>query len=66
MASVFIDIPGVGTEEAKNAATEATLQAILKAMKGGGLFFLCTSNKIKGCKMTIEKFNSFINNSASI
>jgi hypothetical protein len=36
MASVFIDIPGVGTVEAKNAATEATLQAILKAMKGGG------------------------------
>ena len=35
-------------------------------MKGGGLFFLCTSNKIKACKMTIEKFNSFINNSASI
>ena len=36
MASVFIDIPGVGTVEAKNAATEATLQAILKAIKGGG------------------------------
>jgi Mg2+ and Co2+ transporter CorA len=36
MASVFIDIPGVGTVEAKNAATEATLQAILKAIKAGG------------------------------
>lgn len=36
MASVFIDIPGVGTVEAKNAATEATLQAILKAIKSGG------------------------------
>ena len=36
MASVFIDIPGVGTVEAKNAATEATLQAILKALKGDG------------------------------
>ena len=36
MASVFIDIPGVGTVEAKNAATEATLQAILKALKSGG------------------------------
>lgn len=34
MASVFIDIPGIGTVEAKNAASEATLQAILKAMTG--------------------------------
>ena len=36
MASVFIDIPGIGTVEAKNAASEATLQAILQAMRGGG------------------------------
>lgn len=34
MASVFIDIPGVGNVEAKNAATEATLQELLKAMQG--------------------------------
>lgn len=34
MASVYVDIPGIGTVEAKNAASEATLQAILKAMKG--------------------------------
>lgn len=34
MAGVFIDIPGVGNVEAKNAATEATLQEILKAMQG--------------------------------
>jgi len=33
MASVFVDIPGIGTVEAKNAASEATLLAILKAMK---------------------------------
>jgi hypothetical protein len=32
--SVFIDIPGVGNVEAKNAASEATLQAILRAMQG--------------------------------
>lgn len=37
MAGVFIDIPGVGNVEAKNAATEATLREILKAIKGGGL-----------------------------
>ena len=34
MASVYIDIPGIGTVEAKNAATDATLQAILKALGG--------------------------------
>jgi hypothetical protein len=34
MASVYVDIPGIGTVEAKNAASEATLQAILKTMKG--------------------------------
>jgi hypothetical protein len=34
MASVFIDIPGVGNVEAKNAATEATLKEILKVMQG--------------------------------
>jgi len=34
MAGVFIDIPGVGNVEAKNAATEATLREILKAMQG--------------------------------
>jgi hypothetical protein len=32
--AVFVDIPGVGTVEAKNAATEATLKEILKALKG--------------------------------
>ena len=32
--AVTIDIPGVGNVEAKNAASEATLQAILKAMTG--------------------------------
>ncbi len=30
----MIDIPGVGTVEAKNAASEATLKEILKALKG--------------------------------
>lgn len=30
----MIDIPGIGNVEAKNAATEATLKAILKAMQG--------------------------------
>lgn len=34
MASVFIDIPGVGNVEAKNAATEATLKELLKVMQG--------------------------------
>jgi len=34
MASVFVDIPGIGNVEAKNAATEATLREILKAMQG--------------------------------
>jgi hypothetical protein len=34
MAGVFIDIPGIGNVEAKNAATEATLREILKAMQG--------------------------------
>lgn len=32
--AVTIDIPGVGNVEAKNAASEATLQAILRAMQG--------------------------------
>lgn len=36
MASVFIDIPGIGTVEAKNAATESTLRELLKAMQGKG------------------------------
>jgi len=36
MAGVFIDIPGIGNVEAKNAATEATLKEILKALKSGG------------------------------
>ncbi len=34
MAGVTIDIPGIGNVEAKNAATEATLREILKAMQG--------------------------------
>jgi hypothetical protein len=33
MASVFIDIPGIGQVEAKNAASEATLQSILQTMR---------------------------------
>ena len=33
MAGVTIDIPGIGNIEAKNAATEATLKEILKAMQ---------------------------------
>ncbi len=37
MAGVTIDIPGVGNVEAKNAATEATLKEILKALRGGAL-----------------------------
>lgn len=36
MASVYVDVPGIGTIEAKNAASEATLQAILKAIKAQG------------------------------
>ena len=32
----MIDIPGIGQVEAKNAASEATLKAILQAMQGGG------------------------------
>lgn len=36
MAGVIIDIPGIGNVEAKNAATEATLREILKALGGGG------------------------------
>ncbi len=35
MAGVMIDIPGVGVVEAKNAATEATLRDILKAINDG-------------------------------
>jgi hypothetical protein len=34
MAGVFIDIPGIGNVEAKNAATEATLRELLKVMQG--------------------------------
>ena len=34
MASVFIDIPGVGNVEAKNAATESTLRELVNLMKG--------------------------------
>lgn len=34
MAGVFIDIPGVGNVEAKNAASESTLRELLKAMQG--------------------------------
>ena len=34
--AVMIDIPGIGQVEAKNAASEATLKAILQAMQGGG------------------------------
>jgi hypothetical protein len=34
--AVMIDIPGIGQVEAKNAASEATLRAILQAMQGGG------------------------------
>jgi len=34
MAGVTIDIPGIGNVEAKNAASEATLREILKAMQG--------------------------------
>ena len=33
MAAVFIDIPGIGNVEAKNAATEATLKELLKVMQ---------------------------------
>ena len=36
MAGVQIDIPGIGTVEANNAATDATLREILKAIKGSG------------------------------
>ena len=34
--AVMIDIPGVGQVEAENAASEATLQAILKQLGGKG------------------------------
>ena len=34
MASVFIDIPGIGNVEAKNAATESTLRELVNIMKG--------------------------------
>jgi FlaG/FlaF family flagellin (archaellin) len=34
--AVMIDIPGIGQVEAKNAASEATLRAILQAMQGSG------------------------------
>jgi len=34
--AVFIDIPGIGTVEAKNAASEATLAEMLKTMKSIG------------------------------
>jgi len=35
MAGVFIDIPGIGNIEAKNAASESTLRELLAVMKGG-------------------------------
>lgn len=34
MASVFVDIPGIGPVEAKNAATESTLRELVNAIKG--------------------------------
>ena len=34
--AVTIDIPGIGQVEAKNAASEATLRAILQALQSGG------------------------------
>jgi len=34
MASVYVDVPGIGTIEAKNAASEATLLEILKVLQG--------------------------------
>jgi len=34
MASVTIDIPGIGNVEAKNAASEATLRELVSAIKG--------------------------------
>lgn len=37
MADVRVDIPGIGEVEAENAATEATLKEILKALQGRGL-----------------------------
>ena len=36
MADVRVDIPGIGMVTADNAATESTLQEILKALKKGG------------------------------
>ncbi len=36
MADVRVDIPGIGAVLAENAATESTLQEILKALKKGG------------------------------
>ena len=36
MADVSVEIPGIGQVNAVNAATESTLQEILKAMKKGG------------------------------
>lgn len=33
MASVYVDIPGIGNVEAKNAATESTLRELVDAMK---------------------------------
>lgn len=35
MASVMVDIPGIGVVEAQNAATESTLRDILAALRGG-------------------------------
>ena len=43
MAGVYVDIPGIGSVEAKNAASEKTLQDILKIMKG-------FDNELKGGK----------------
>ena len=39
--AVMIDIPGIGQVEAQNAASEATLKAILAAMGGGGGEDMC-------------------------
>ena len=36
MAEVRVEIPGIGTVDAENAATEATLKEILKALQGRG------------------------------
>ena len=42
--AVMIDIPGIGQVEAQNAASEATLKAILAALGGGGRGGCCCSS----------------------